>query len=236
MHYLPRHVFCCERRDGIVFLNLLTNRYLHLSKPEADILRSSVSGFPDRPHSGSRIPVDAMLVDSLMDSLATHGLLTQDPAIRRTGPQPGIAPPTSSLPDLDIERVLITGKHVAYALAATTLAIVQLRLLPLSQIVSRVIRRRRVSVTAAAPLTGNALVPLLAAFTTIRQFIYTAADACLFDSLATLHYLAHWNSYPNWIFGVRTQPFSAHCWVQQGGVVINESVHRILSFTPIMVV
>ena len=36
------------------------------------------------------------------------------------------------------------------------------------------------------------------------------------------------------VFGV-TMPFAAHCWVQQGDVVLNDALDRVLRFRPIMV-
>lgn len=39
-----------------------------------------------------------------------------------------------------------------------------------------------------------------------------------------------------WIFGVRTWPFVAHCWLQTDDLVIADSLERVGRFTPIMVV
>lgn len=40
----------------------------------------------------------------------------------------------------------------------------------------------------------------------------------------------------DWVFGVRTWPFSAHCWLQIGDCVVGDTVGRVKSYTPIMVV
>lgn len=39
-----------------------------------------------------------------------------------------------------------------------------------------------------------------------------------------------------WVFGVRTWPFSAHCWLQLGDAVLDDQPDRIAVYTPIMVV
>lgn len=39
----------------------------------------------------------------------------------------------------------------------------------------------------------------------------------------------------DWVFGVRTWPFFAHCWVQVGDAVVGDSLDRVSGFTPIMV-
>lgn len=39
-----------------------------------------------------------------------------------------------------------------------------------------------------------------------------------------------------WVFGVRTWPFSAHCWLQIGDAVLDDEPDRVAVYTPIMVV
>ena len=38
----------------------------------------------------------------------------------------------------------------------------------------------------------------------------------------------------DWVFGVRTWPFAAHCWLQVGDVVVADSLERVRRYTPIM--
>lgn len=38
----------------------------------------------------------------------------------------------------------------------------------------------------------------------------------------------------DWIFGVRTWPFSAHCWLQVGDLVVGDRLERVRRYTPIM--
>lgn len=38
----------------------------------------------------------------------------------------------------------------------------------------------------------------------------------------------------DWIFGVRTWPFAAHCWLQIGDMVVGDTLARVKSYTPIM--
>ncbi|WP_157677972.1 lasso peptide biosynthesis B2 protein [Brevundimonas diminuta] len=39
-----------------------------------------------------------------------------------------------------------------------------------------------------------------------------------------------------WVFGVRTWPFAAHCWLQIGDAVLDDEPDRVAVYTPIMVV
>jgi hypothetical protein len=38
------------------------------------------------------------------------------------------------------------------------------------------------------------------------------------------------------VFGVREAPFTAHCWVQDGAVVLNDHLENVDLYTPIMTV
>lgn len=81
----------------------------------------------------------------------------------------------------------------------------------------------------------EAALPLLAVFDRLRLF-YPRPYLCLFDSLALIHFLARFDLYPDWVFAVRADPFEAHCWVQADAVVLNDTVERVASLHPIMVI
>jgi hypothetical protein len=35
---------------------------------------------------------------------------------------------------------------------------------------------------------------------------------------------------------VKASPFGAHCWLQEGDLILNDSVERVGAYTPIMIV
>ena len=74
---------------------------------------------------------------------------------------------------------------------------------------------------------------LVSAFDRLR-WLYPRSYLCLFDSLALIHFLASFRVFPEWVFGVTADPFEAHCWVQVGNMVLNDTVERVSAFTPIM--
>jgi hypothetical protein len=49
-----------------------------------------------------------------------------------------------------------------------------------------------------------------------------------------LEFLAARGLAADWVFGVRTWPFSAHCWVQAGGIVLNDTVERVAPYRQIL--
>ncbi|WP_332768904.1 lasso peptide biosynthesis B2 protein [Phenylobacterium sp.] len=60
--------------------------------------------------------------------------------------------------------------------------------------------------------------------------------ACLFQAFLLLEFLGQAGLAADWVFGVRTWPFSAHCWLQAGPLVLNDSVERVSAYRPILVV
>lgn len=63
-----------------------------------------------------------------------------------------------------------------------------------------------------------------------------ARGNCLLDSLALLRWLQHWRAQCELIFGVKLNPFAAHCWVQSNGVVLNDRLETVAAFTPVSVI
>jgi Transglutaminase-like superfamily len=61
-----------------------------------------------------------------------------------------------------------------------------------------------------------------------------AQGECLFRSFMLLAFLRSKGFDATWVFGVRTWPFQAHCWLQVGEVVVDDAVDRISPFTPIL--
>jgi hypothetical protein len=59
---------------------------------------------------------------------------------------------------------------------------------------------------------------------------------CLMRSLQQRLWLARQGLHADWVFGVRTWPFEAHCWLQAGDVVLDDTFDHASGFVPIMVV
>lgn len=59
------------------------------------------------------------------------------------------------------------------------------------------------------------------------------ADACFPRSLAFRRLALRHGYRPAMVLGVKIDPFAAHCWVQSGSRVDNDSIERVRLFTPI---
>ncbi|TAJ68724.1 MAG: lasso peptide biosynthesis B2 protein [Phenylobacterium sp.] len=63
-----------------------------------------------------------------------------------------------------------------------------------------------------------------------------APGKCLLRSFMLLRLLRRHGHDARWVFGVRTWPFRAHCWLQRGDTVLDDDVEALVALTPIMVV
>lgn len=59
---------------------------------------------------------------------------------------------------------------------------------------------------------------------------------CLYRSFFLLAFLRRRGLDARWVFGVRTWPFEAHCWLQAGDVVLDDTLDHVRPFTPIFAV
>jgi hypothetical protein len=57
---------------------------------------------------------------------------------------------------------------------------------------------------------------------------------CFFRSFMLLNFLRLAGLGASWVFGVKTWPFQAHCWIQAGETVLDDACERVAQYTPIM--
>jgi len=59
---------------------------------------------------------------------------------------------------------------------------------------------------------------------------------CLYRSFFLLAFLRRRGFDATWVFGVQTWPFEAHCWLQVGDIVLDDSLDHVRPFTPILAI
>jgi hypothetical protein len=234
---LAEHVFVCLNGEHLVFLDLKADRYWALDASRTAGLAPLVGGWPVAG-SGAAATEDSLSEETIavIDVLKGRGLLAATPAPGKDATPVRAQPPAS---ELISEAEESAGRTVATwwtFFCAALIAKFVLRTWPFERVIRRV-RRRKAGADSevAAPDLQHAR-KLVEAFARYRVFLFSSKDECLFDSLALLEFLARHGVYPNWVFGVQTRPFAAHCWVQYGGIVFNDTVEHVSGFTPIMVV
>lgn len=100
----------------------------------------------------------------------------------------------------------------------------------------RTAERRKSDAAAETPAFNlDRCAKLISQFDILRPY-FPRNYLCLFDSFALLTYLAIYDLYPTWIFGVRATPFAAHCWLQEGDFALNDSADVISAYTPVLAI
>lgn len=87
----------------------------------------------------------------------------------------------------------------------------------------------------ARPSSPTRVIERSLAFAAWRP-LASGKDRCLCDSLALSMYLGCDGKDVDWVFGVSAPFFLAHCWLQLGDLVLNDSIEHTRQYAPIMIV
>ena len=242
-YFLAPHVHLCVAGKQVVLLDLERDKYLVVSQTHP--LGQWVSGWPAIPvaqrmvvgHDMSHVPAAAPGSElRLLQKMAATRVLVTDPAIGKVA-EPAVSDEAKVAlvePQL-LERPDATGGHFWNLLRAYWAAKWTLKRRPIKEVVEGARARKEQAAATAKPLDIDRTRALVTAFLFLRPIFYTAQNACLLDSFTLTGFLALYGVYPDWVFGVKTEPFHAHCWVQQGGYVFNDSPDLVGEFSPILV-
>lgn len=225
VYYLPHGVYIAEAGRKVIFLDLNRDKYQAVDRANFVSLTSFLAG---RNDAGSTTPLAQQ--ERMLHSLAERGLLTDDERSGREVQQVTARPPRANLhPDRNAspawQRPFLLGKLLHAARTYDR----ELAAAPLKDCIER-IRSAKATCRVTHELP-RALPYLLHA-----RFYHPADLVCLRDSFLLMRILLSRGVAADWVFGVQAEPFSAHCWVQVGDVVINDNVDHVVRFTPILVV
>jgi hypothetical protein len=236
-YLLAPHVYPCISGQHVVLMDLERDKYVAVAP--AHRLASWVRGWPvgvvdtsDSPRNPDGAP------DALVSQMLAHGMLVTDPYVGKPAVPVATVRPQRSLVEFDLDTRPKTTTAQLWRFGRSCLrAKLSLKLRPIQSIVEAVRDRkaRRAGGHSQAD-DPERLRPLVTAFTRLRPLFYTLRAACLLDSLTLLHFLSAEGVHPDWVFGVKTEPFDAHCWVQQGELLLNDVPDRVRQYSPILVV
>jgi hypothetical protein len=86
-----------------------------------------------------------------------------------------------------------------------------------------------------APASSVETAALACRFQMARALV-PIAPSCLQDSLALGTWLARRGACPDIVFGVKLDPFAAHCWVQTEAAILNDAPDTVSPFAPVLVI
>ena len=238
-YLLAPHVYPCVSGQHVVLMDLERDKYVAVVP--ANRLARWVRGWPvgavqatESPHN----PNPDESADALVAQMLAHGMLVSDPHVGKPAVPVMTARAARGLVefDLDVRPQASAGQLWRFARSCLR-AQLSLKLRPIQSIVETVrdrkARRAARGLKDADPVRLRSLV---IAFARLRPLFYTLRSACLLDSLTLLHFLSAEGIHPDWVFGVKTEPFDAHCWVQHEEVLLNDVPDRVRQYSPILVV
>jgi hypothetical protein len=220
-------------RDGLsfcwidghaIFLDIRTDRYFRLS----DSMEAVFTAFTDGRNS-----------EAGSAALAKNNILTTEPRIEGNDGALPATPPARSV----LEQPGLLGSiSLPVLLEVSALVLAARRALKtraLADVMDRFVRYRWKC--AEAPSAQPATVPADLIFEVAKSFnrarLYVPVKtSCLLDSLSMAKFLSRRRIVPSIVFGVTRDPFAAHCWVQVGDVVMNDTVGNVTAHTPIRIV
>lgn len=202
---VPPWISYREVEDRTIILDVRANRYFMISSAAADAL------------SGT---------DPLALPPGLRGILQQS----CDGPQ-SISTACANLPahlehSAEAGRTAPTTPQIMKAAATIVAMRFQLRAFSLDRLLWKAQRRNR---ECSAHVTKGTLGNLISAFE-VAERVIIGRDRCLLRSLALQAFLANYGRASALVFGVRLHPFRAHCWLQQGSTVLNDTLEVIGSF------
>jgi len=233
--FLRSHVFLSRAPRHWVILGVNRDKYLCVDRGQFEALGPWIRGWeastaPNAPVAASP-PTEAT---ALADRLLSLQILSEHAPGAKDARATVYAHPSDAVdPDSSETLHRFWWAHAGPFFLSCAKASRQLRKERFESIIASTKARKPCDPNAPAAFDIGRARPLLTVFDRLRWF-YPRPYLCMFDSLALIHFLAHFRLHPDWVFGVKADPFEAHCWVQADGLVLNDTVGRVSGFTPIM--
>jgi len=213
----------CQVDGHLVFLDVESDRYFQLSRALEHAFTAHVRG------------------DATTDvsDLVALNVLTEHPAAPNAMQPCAMAPAARSIMESSLHTLETRAIAIPEVFTLVYATKLQLRTRRLKSILLGLdaIRSSRTSDTILqrGDPDEERYCRAIAAFSSARRYV-PARTHCLLDSISLLRFLARRALRATLVFGVIPDPFSAHCWLQAGELVLNDTVGNVNAHTPIRIV
>ena len=208
----------CISAGRVIFLDVEADRYFCLpSTAEAAFARLA---------SGD---IDPRAAEDL-HPLVHRGLLIEDQLSSGIRSAQSVEPASGDLP-LDPHR-RPSAVELARAFASEIGVSRALRRRSFAEVVNSIDTR---PVNGTEPRDLDATLRGIVSASAAISLVLRAADRCLVRAIAVHAACRRRGINPKLVFGVRMNPFGAHCWVQLGSTVLIGDFEQVRLYTPIMV-
>lgn len=234
MYFLSKDCYVCNVQGYWIILNVSRDKYLCVTEASLASIGPWIHGCQSRSGDPETIQHSDAVRDSLIGSLLAKGVLTvnsdQGKAFVDSENAANKAAAVCPEPIFPAKATIFCAGCFFLACAKIDWC---LRKGKLALALARIERRRLRVGPCTSPLDRSRARKLIAVFKNLRPF-YPRPYLCLFDSLALLEFLASYHSYPRVVFGVVADPFQAHCWLQEGDMLLNDDLERVSRYKRIM--
>jgi len=215
----------CRVDDYLVFLDIRHDRYFRLSSSLEHAFLAHADGM-----GASGVDTNRLMDNEILTGLPPGGDRTTNVSI---------ADPLSSAIEQSIAIKELRPSQILEAAIITLSTRWRLRTKELREVLGSMRDYRDRYATRIASTKGAStrqdLAETSAIFQRARRYV-PIDTSCLLDSVAMVRFLARKGLYSRLILGVACDPFSAHCWVQAGDFVLNDTVGNAKLHTPIRVI
>ena len=209
------HVHAVETDGDVVFMDARANQYYCIA-------RGSAGGLFDALSSPGRFRPDLPIVGDL-EAAGMFGMVDAMPA------RPAV--PMLAMSELEECEIGCGRWRVPLRIASSALrTAMRVRFRTPEHWLRRVAARNARHAHRADP----ARIADIAACVREAHPFLPGFTRCLPNSLLLLEMLHAAGQPGRWVFGVRTFPFEAHCWVEHEGKVLNDRLEHVLWFTPLV--
>ena len=235
-YYVDKDAYFCVYGSRFVFLQLRTDQYTLVNGSEADFLfdllnRNGMHGSENREETEETTDFS----DDQLSGFFSRRLLTTKSGEGKILTPTLLDPATKML--IEEEYALspdITFSHIANFTWACLVAEALLKF-HIRKTVHAVRRLRPTGNRTKDQSEFSEAKDVVRIFKKLRMW-HPRNFLCRFDSLLLLQFLARYEIYPHWVYGVQLEPWSAHCWVQHNGILFDDELERVSEYKPIMVI
>lgn len=213
-YHLRPGLHFCEADSSYIFLDLDADRYFRLPPTIEDHFRNLVN--------------DPLSACTAAPPLLEAGLLCASP-FRQNLSRPRLLPATSTAITANLTG--LNSLEVARALSSEIWISQRLRHGGLSALTASYLRAK-VGRMLTTPVDHDGPSRIVRAYEVAKLF-RTPANRCLSRSLAMARRLTSCRCNVLLVIGVRARPFTAHCWVQSGDTILNDTPDEVSRYTPI---
>lgn len=231
---LSRDCFACRAQGYWIILSAKQDKYLCVPHSDLASIGSQLQGWRCQDFDSECAPKHGAEVDALIDSLISCKVVTSDPNAGKPFAELEYPVGEASIEALeDVASPRPSASSTVRFYMACGRVDLRLRTSSMSRTLAGIEERRRRSASPATGFDTSYASMLITTFKVLRPF-YPRPSLCLFDSLALLEFAANYRLFPRIVFGVIADPFQAHCWLQEGSMVLNDDLERISRYKPIL--